>query len=144
MGASNCARASSPCQYSTFLPCLLHPAAAAHFFPYQELLGGKAPLLIRRAFRPVCSLISLAGLFDYGFCFDLYFLLNDDKMQCDLPIKRALYSKRCCCWHQENEGRKTSKPMSTGLGMWIIPISFFLSQFGFGGEGRGKNYKHSF
>lgn len=55
LGASNCARASSPCQYSTFLPCLLHPAAAARFIPYQKLLRGKAPLLIRRAFRPVCS-----------------------------------------------------------------------------------------
>lgn len=55
LGASNCARVSSPCQYSTFLPCLLHAAAAARFFPYQQLLRGKAPLLIRRAFRHFCS-----------------------------------------------------------------------------------------
>lgn len=48
-------------------------------------------------------------------------------MQCGLPINRALYSKMCCCWHRENKGRKTSKPASTGLVMWIIPKHFFLS-----------------
>lgn len=74
----------------------------------------------------------------------LIFLLKDDKMQCGLPIKRALYGKMCCCWHRENKRRKTPKPVSTGLGMWRILISFFLSQFVFWGDRKGKNYQRSF